>query len=105
MQAMAAAPAPFTTTRILSIFLRCSSKRIQQGSTTDDGCSMLIIVHYRNAHLLAQFLFNVKTFGRFYVLEVNAPKSGFKGLYNGYKLFRVFFIDFDIKNINICEIF
>ena len=62
---------------------------------------MLIIVHHRNVQLLLQFLFNVKTFRCFNIFQVDAAESGFQCFYDLHKFFRIFFIDLNIKHINV----
>ncbi|OPZ96541.1 MAG: hypothetical protein BWY70_01734 [Bacteroidetes bacterium ADurb.Bin408] len=53
----------------------------------------------------AQLALDDETFGRLDVFEVDAPKRRFKRFYYLYKFFRVFFIDLDVKHINICKDF
>ena len=66
---------------------------------------MLVIMHDGYLQQFFQFCFDVKTLGSFNIFQIDATKSGFERFYNLYKFFRVGFIDFNIKNINICKYF
>ena len=62
---------------------------------------MLVVVHNRDVELRFQALFNFKTFGSLYIFQVNAAKSWRDGFNSGYYLINVFFVYFDVENINI----
>ena len=64
---------------------------------------MLIVVEHRNVHTLAQLLFNVETFRRFDVFEVDAAKGRLQRRHDVDKFVRVGFIHFDIENVDTCE--
>ena len=61
---------------------------------------MLVIVHYRDIQLFFKAGFYFKAFGRLDIFKVDTSKSRGNGLYCFDKLFRIFFIDFNVENVN-----
>jgi hypothetical protein len=66
---------------------------------------VLVIVHDGNIQLFFQFPFNKKTFRCLYVFKINASKSGFQCFHYLDKFLGVFFVDLNIKHINVCKNF
>ena len=60
---------------------------------------MLVVVHHRYVAFFFQTLLYFETFGSFYIFKIYTAESGRNSLYNIDKLFRVFFIDFNIKAV------
>ena len=66
---------------------------------------MLVVVKHRNFHALAQFALNVKTVRSLDVFKVDCAKGWLQRRNDFNQLDRVFFIDFDVKHIDACELF
>ena len=66
---------------------------------------MLVIMHDRNIHFLLKTLFYIKTLRSLDVFEVYTSKSWLKGFDDFDKFLWIFFIDFNVKNINVCKDF
>ena len=64
---------------------------------------MLVVVKDRYIQALLQFLFDVKTFRSFDILQVDAAEGRRQVLYRLDDLFRIFRIQFDIEYIDIGE--
>lgn len=54
------------------------AQAVEDGGSADNCRAVLIVVEYRNIHPLAQFLFNIETFWRFNVFEVDAAEGRFE---------------------------
>ncbi len=105
IQAIAAAPAPETTIRTSEIFFLNYSQAIKNGGSTDDRRSVLVVMEDRDIHALTQFLFNIETFGRFNIFEVNAAEGRLQRRDHVDKFIRVKLIDFYVKYIDAGEFF
>src|SRR5690606_4026610 len=64
---------------------------------------MLIIVHYGNGKLASKFGFDLETFGRLDVFQVDGAESRLQRFDNGNEPVRVVFIDLDVKDVDACE--
>ena len=84
---------------VRDVFLH-HAQTVEDGGSADDCRAVLIVVEYRNIHPLAQFLFNIETFWRFNVFEVDAAEGRFKRGDDFNKFVRVEFINFNVKYIN-----
>ncbi len=51
------------------------SKPVENGSSRNDGSTVLVIVKHRNIHPLAQLVFDFETLGCLDVLKVDAAKG------------------------------
>lgn len=87
-----------------NIFLNYS-QAIKNGGSTDDRRSVLVVMEDRDIHALTQFLFNIETFGRFNIFEVNAAEGRLQRRDHVDKFIRVKLIDFDVKYIDAGEFF
>ncbi len=76
------------------------AQAVEDGGSADNCRAVLIVVEYRNIHPLAQFLFNIETFWRFNVFEVDAAEGRFERSDDFNKFVRVEFINFNVKYIN-----
>ena len=76
------------------------AQAVEDGGSADNCRAVLIVVEYRNIHPLAQFLFNIETFWRFNVFEVDSAEGRFERSDNFNKFVRVEFINFNVKYIN-----
>ena len=76
-------------------------QRVEQSGGTNNGRSMLIVVHDRNIQLLLESLFNFETFRSRNILQINSTESRFQNFDRSNELVHIFCIQFDIKNINI----
>ncbi len=56
-------------------FLATQMQSIQQTRCTNHGCSVLIVMKYRDVHFFLKTLLNDETLGCFDVLKVNATKG------------------------------
>src|SRR5699024_435730 len=86
--------------RQLASFPTRRSSDLEAGGSADNCRAVLIVVEYWNIHPLAQFLFNIETFWRFNVFEVDAAEGRFKRGDDFNKFVRVEFINFNVKYIN-----
>ena len=66
------------------------------GNLASDPCSVLIIMKYRNVHLILKALFNNKTLWRLNILQIDTTKSWPHQFYCPAKLIRIFCIKFYI---------
>ena len=76
-------------------------QRVEQSGGTNNGRSMLIVVHDRNIQLLLESLFNFEAFRSRNILQINSTESRFQNFDRSNELVHIFCIQFDIKNINI----
>ena len=74
MQAMPAAPAPLTTSRVVVDVAAGQMQRVDQPGGGDDRRAVLIVVEDRNVHQLAQALLDDEALGRLDVLEIDAAE-------------------------------
>lgn len=89
-------------THVRDVFLH-HAQAVEDGGSADNCRAVLIVVEYRNIHPLAQFLFNIETFWRFNVFEVDAAEGRFERSDDFNKFVRVEFINFNVKYINPSE--
>ena len=75
VQAIAAAPAPFTTTRILSELAAGQVAGVDQARRGDDRGAVLVVVEDGDVHPLAQRLLDHEAVGRGNVLEVDSAEA------------------------------
>ncbi len=75
-QAIAAAPAPLTTSLTSLIVAAGEIERVDQAGGGDDGGAVLVVVEHRDVHQLAQALLDDEAFRRLDVLEVDAAEGG-----------------------------
>ena len=73
---MAAAPAPLTTSFVLSQVAAGQVAGVDQAGGGDDGGAVLVVVEDRDVHQLAQALLDDEALGRLDVLEVDAAEAG-----------------------------
>ena len=78
-------------------------QRIDERSSTDDGCAVLVIVHHRNVQLLLQSAFNLESLGRLDVLEVDAPEGGRDGLDGLNEGLHIGSVHLDVEAIEVGE--
>src|SRR5580692_5488874 len=78
---------------------------IDECSTADYSSPMLIVMHHRNFQSCAELSFNIKTFRRFNILQVDAAKSRFKRFYYLYEFLRICFVYFNIKYVDVSKYF
>ena len=62
---------------------------------------MLVIVHYRDFHPVAQRLFDDEAFGRLDVFEIDPAEAGFEQRDGLDELVGVFGVDFDVDRIDV----
>src|SRR5690606_7951763 len=68
----------------------------------DTDCrAVLIVVEYRNVHALAQFTFDVETFGRLDVFKVDTAKGGLQAGDDVDQAVGIEFVDLDIEHVDI----
>ena len=79
--------------------------RVQKTGGRDNRRAVLIVVHDRNVHPLAQGLFDDEAFGRGDVFQVDAAETGFHQGDRLDELVRVFGVEFDIDRIDVGEAF
>ncbi len=65
---------------------------------------MLVVVEHRYVHAFAQLLFNVKTFGRLDVFQVDAAQRGLHGRDHVHQLVRVALGQFDVEHVYAGEL-
>ncbi len=75
---------------------------VDERSSADDGGAVLVIVHHRNIQGGAQLFFNLKTFRRFNIFEVNPSESRCYTPDSFDKFIYVFGVDFYVENVYIC---
>ena len=80
-------------------------KRIEQTGTGDDCRTMLVVVHHRDIQFRFQSLFNLETFGRFDIFQVDTAESRGDCFYGFDELIGIFLVHFDIEYIDSCEDF
>jgi hypothetical protein len=85
-QDMAAAPAPLTTKLHFVNLLAHHFQRVQQRGRRDDGRAVLVVVHQRDVHLLAQLGFDTEALRRLDVFEVDAAERGLQRFHDADKL-------------------
>ncbi len=73
---------------------------VQNCGSTDDCCTVLVIVEDRNIHAFAQLLLNVEALRRFDIFEVDTAKRGFQGRNHIDKFIRIEFIDFNVEHVD-----
>ena len=66
---------------------------------------MLVVVKDRNVHHLLQLFFDVEAFRSFDVLKVDAAERWFEHLYRFDNVVGVVRIQFNVKNVDVCESF
>ena len=76
VQAMPAAPAPFTTSLRLGHVAVGQVQRVDQAGGGDDRRAVLVVVEHRDVHQLAQALLDDEALGRLDVFEVDAAERG-----------------------------
>src|SRR5208283_5177241 len=56
-------------------------------------------------HRFLEVLFNIEAFRGLDIFEINASEGGFEQLYRLDQLVRIFRIQFEVEDVNICEFF
>ena len=74
MQAVAAAPAPMQTMRLVPISLALHFQRVEQPGGGDDGGTVLVIVEHRDVAAGDQRLFNLEALGALMSSRLMPPK-------------------------------
>ncbi|MNR33308.1 hypothetical protein D3C85_1509710 [compost metagenome] len=65
---------------------------------------MLIVMEYRNFHAFTKFLFDIETFWRFNVFEVDTTESWLKRGNNIHDFIWIVFCNFDVKYVNTSKL-
>ena len=78
---------------------------IQQGSSRNDGRSVLVVMHDGNVQFGLQAAFNFKCLRGFDVFQVDAAKRRCNGLDGGDELLRIARVHFNVKHIDVGEYF
>ena len=73
---------------------------VDKSGGRDDGSAVLVVVHNGYVEFLFEAAFYFKTFGGFDVLQVDTAESGSDSLYRLNEFFGVFFVDFDVENVD-----
>ena len=79
--------------------------RVQQSRPGNDRGPVLVIVKYGNLHRLLQCFFDVETFRRLDVFEIDAAEGGLQQLNDFDDVVRIVALDFEIENIHVGEPF
>lgn len=102
---MAAAPAPLTTTRMVSIFFPLSSRAFNNPAARNNGCPVLVIVHHGNIQFFFEPAFDFETFGCFNIFQVYSPESRGDHFNRFDEFIHVFRVEFDVKHVDVREYF
>ena len=78
---------------------------VDESSSADDRCPVLVIVKNGDVHHFFQLFFDVKAFGSFDIFKVDPPERRLQHLHSFYNVIGVVGIQFNIEDINICESF
>jgi hypothetical protein len=77
---------------------------VAYGGGDADGCAVLVVVHHRYRHTIAQLALDVETLGGLDVLEIYAPERGFQGGDDVDEFVRIGFVDLDVENVDTREL-
>ena len=103
VQAIAAAPAPFTTT-LTSLSSRSGQVAgVDQAGGGDDRGAVLVVVEDRDVHPLAQRLLDDEAVGRGDVLEVDAAEARLQQRDRVDERLRVLGVELDVDRIDVGE--
>ena len=80
-------------------------ERVQNRRAHSNRRAVLVIMKDWNLHALAQLALDVKTVWRFDVFQINGTKSGLQRGNDVDQFGGVFFVNFDVKNINASKLF
>ena len=78
-------------------------QRIDQRRRTDDGRTVLVVVHQRDVQLFLQAALDLERFRRLDVLQIDAAEGGRNGLHRGDKLVDVGGVHFDVEHVDVGE--
>ena len=82
-----------------------SFEGVEQSSTADDGCAVLIVVHYRDVTFGFEPAFDFEALRGFDVLEVDASEGVRHGSDGMDEAVGVGFVDFDVVTVESREDF
>ena len=78
---------------------------VEQPGGGDDGGAVLVVVKDGDFHALAQFFFDVKTFRRLDVFQIDAAQRGFERGDDVDEFVRVVLVQFNVEDIDVGEFF
>ena len=74
--------------------------RIFQSCCRDDGCTVLVVVHYGDVECLLQALLDVKALRRLDVFEVDASEGGSNALYGLTEFLGILLCHLDVEHVD-----
>jgi len=76
-------------------------RSIGDGSQTDDGCSVLVVVHDRNIAEFFQLALDLEALWRLDIFEVDSPEGGRERLDHRHEFVFVLLLDTQIDSVDV----